>query len=446
MPIIRELLEEGHYVGVVTNGTLTKNIESLMKFPDELRKRIFLKFSFYYGELKRIGRLQEFFATVKKCKKSGISFTIELPAYDEFVEDESIIEVCTNEVGAAPHVATLRDESQEGFALMSQYSFAELKEKWKHYQSELFEIRSEVMEKKYKGFCYAGAWTFTANLESGEVRQCHYERVIGNLYDKKPIDLVAVGSHCHSEYCYVCHAFLTLGDIPKLKLNLRYDEVRDRKSAGWLNDEMRNFMHQRLYENNAQYSFIRKWAINEKNRKAELASWKSPVDFSNQIMINMKNCSKKDNYVLTEARHSARIIYKKIPKELVWIYNIYKPEDEKDGITGTPIICLTNGKQSENAMGNEIWIVGALIDNVFYDAEDIFDCTWMKRMRMIGWCSYGKHIGMSVQGRIPKGKHITLVMEKNKWRGICSIVYEDKTIDIDTYGDCDDGIMYIRIK
>ena len=42
----RALLEEGHYVMIVTNATVTKRFDEISKFPKELLKRLFFKFSF----------------------------------------------------------------------------------------------------------------------------------------------------------------------------------------------------------------------------------------------------------------------------------------------------------------------------------------------------------------------------------------------------------------
>lgn len=122
VPIIYELLKEGHYVGIVTNGLVTKNILLLCEFPEGLRKHLFLKFSFHYGELKRVGKLESYFETIKMVKEKGISFTLELPAYDELIpENKKIIQLCKDELGAAPHVATLRDETKPSFSVMSKY-------------------------------------------------------------------------------------------------------------------------------------------------------------------------------------------------------------------------------------------------------------------------------------------------------------------------------------
>ena len=62
---IRVLLEEGDYVMVVTNASLSKRIEQLSALPAELQKRLFYKFSYHYMELKKRNLVEKFFANVK---------------------------------------------------------------------------------------------------------------------------------------------------------------------------------------------------------------------------------------------------------------------------------------------------------------------------------------------------------------------------------------------
>ena len=44
-------------------------------------------------------------------KDSGISFTVELAASDDYIPyQEEIIELCENKFGAKPHITILRDD------------------------------------------------------------------------------------------------------------------------------------------------------------------------------------------------------------------------------------------------------------------------------------------------------------------------------------------------
>lgn len=448
IPIVYELLEEGHYVGIVTNGLPSERIQALLNFPEDLVKRLFFKFSFHYGELKRLDKLDAFFHTIKSVKVSGASLTLELPAYDDFIPEASeIIGLCVSQIGAVPHVATLRDETKPGFTLLSKYSYKELEEKWHPYHSELFRVRSEIMEKKYKGFCYAGAWTFTANMETGEIRQCHYERIIGNLYDNSLLNSQPVGNHCHSEYCYACHAFLTLGDIPELSSLAYYDETRDRKEAGWLSEEMSAFMHQKLYQNNRKLHFFEKMIANERNRKYEISQYQAPTDFLHQTIISMKNQDIRENYALLAAIHTAHMIYgNKLPQELNWMENIYSGMPVYKAANGKIIKITAAGEHNSLAEGEEIWIVWLIISGTWYDAVDIFEPIWLERMRMVGWRSWdNQSISNEVSGKVPSSNDVMLILESNRWRGKCKIQFDEKVWEIDTYTNCDDDIMYVSL-
>lgn len=58
--IVRAILEQGHYIMIVTNGTVTKRFEEMMTYPVELRQRLGFKFSFHYLELKKRNLLDVF--------------------------------------------------------------------------------------------------------------------------------------------------------------------------------------------------------------------------------------------------------------------------------------------------------------------------------------------------------------------------------------------------
>ena len=110
------------------------------------------------------------------------------------------------------------------------------------------------------------------------------------------------------------------------------------------------------------------------------------------------------------------------------------------------IILRTEGKCNCKALGNEIWIVGALVDDTWIYAEDIFDHTWNQKMRMVGWNNYTENIPLNVWGELVEGKRIILVFESNRWRGKCEIEYGEKVISIDTYKDKDNSLMFVELK
>ena len=105
LPIVKALLLEGHYVMIVTNGTITKRIEEVSSWPKELLEHLVFKFSFHYLELKRLGWIEMFVANVKRVKGAGASFTIEVTPSDELIPYiEELKDTCLKYFGALCHV------------------------------------------------------------------------------------------------------------------------------------------------------------------------------------------------------------------------------------------------------------------------------------------------------------------------------------------------------
>lgn len=79
---IYQLLLQGHFLEVVTNGTLTSRFDEIAEFPRNLLEHLEFKFSFHYAELKKKGWIDRYFSNVKKMWEKGCSFTVELMPYD----------------------------------------------------------------------------------------------------------------------------------------------------------------------------------------------------------------------------------------------------------------------------------------------------------------------------------------------------------------------------
>lgn len=130
------------------------------------------------------------------------------------------------------------------------------------FQSELFDFKTTIFHKKRKEFCYAGDWSLYLNLNTGKLTQCYCGKEIDNIYANinEPLKLEPIGKHCTLAHCYNGHAFLTLGTIPELNTPT-YADVRDRVNKNgehWLQPEMRDFMSQKLKDNNQVYSSYQK--------------------------------------------------------------------------------------------------------------------------------------------------------------------------------------------
>lgn len=252
--VIRALLENGHYVMVVTNGTLVDRFKACANFPKELRGHLFFKMSFHYLELKRLNMLDTYFENARIAHEAGISFTIEITPDDSYIPYiNEIKDVCREKIGAVCHVTVPRDETKKGFPLMTSLSRQEFVSVWESFDSELFRYKESIFEEKRKEFCYAGKWGLVINLGTGTYQQCYKGKKLGNIYDlEKPINYLAIGHHCREGHCFNGHAFQGFGLIPELEAPT-FDKMRNRTMSNgeeWLTEEMKEFMSQKLSENN----------------------------------------------------------------------------------------------------------------------------------------------------------------------------------------------------
>jgi hypothetical protein len=250
--IIQELLEEGHYVGIVTNGTLTNRIKCFCELPQDMRERIFFKLSFQYHEFMRLGLLEKFFENVNTIKKNDMSFTIELVGFDYYIPlIEEIKVVCLERVGAYPHITIPRiDDSHAARDLQSKYSIEEFYEIWKSFESELLDMKYSIWGiNQKKNFCNAGYYTALINLNNGEMSYCYRSKEKYNIFkraDKEIIDM-KIGNNCNCKHCFNGHFFLTFGDIECIK-DYSHSDIRNRKCADgteWLTERMKIFLNQR---------------------------------------------------------------------------------------------------------------------------------------------------------------------------------------------------------
>ena len=256
--ITRLLLEEGHYVMIVTNGTLTKPLSRFWQLPDSLKSHFMFKFSFHYLEMLRLKMVGTFCDNVKRTRLSGCSISVEVTPSDELIPHiNDLKEVCLKEFGAVCHITIARNDNRNGIDLLTDRTFDEYKKIWGEFESEMFSTKMALYHVKRKEFCHAGDWSLYTNILTGDIYQCYCGKRIGNLYDMaQPIIPRAVGKHCPLPYCYNGHAFLTLGVIAGLNLQ-PFSDLRDREMRGgnnWLSPQMKQFLSQRLFDNHEEYS------------------------------------------------------------------------------------------------------------------------------------------------------------------------------------------------
>ncbi len=267
LEVTKELLKEGHFVMIVTDGTLTKQFEKISKWDKKLLDKLFFKFSFHYLELIRLGWLDKYFSNIELMDKAGASFTVEITPSDELIPYiDEIKEICLQNLGCLCHLTIGRDDRTNQIEVLTNHTFDEYKEIWGSFDSELFKFKSEIFYKKRNEFCYAGDWSVYLNLDNGRLTQCYCGKYLGNIYEDidKPIRFEAIGCKCTQPHCYNGHAFLTLGDIPELNTPT-YAEVRNRinnKGTEWLKPTLKEFYSHKLIESNKEYSKIKKYLIN----------------------------------------------------------------------------------------------------------------------------------------------------------------------------------------
>lgn len=268
IPVIRALLEEGHYLMVVTNGTMTQRFEEIAKFPKELLERLIFKFSFHYLELKRLNIMDKYFDNIKLMDEVGCSYTVEITPSDELIPYiDEVIEICKEKLGVLCHVTIARDDRTKEIRVLSDKNFEDYKKIWGVFDSNLFKFKSTIFYKKRKEFCYAGEWSVYVNLTTGNMSQCYFGMPLDNIYKdvNKPLKFEAVGCNCPMPHCYNGHSFLTLGDIPELNTPY-YSELRNRINKDgkeWIKPKVKEFISQKLYDNNEEYTEKRKKSINK---------------------------------------------------------------------------------------------------------------------------------------------------------------------------------------
>lgn len=283
-----ELLDEGHYLSIITNGTVTSKIDEILQFPESLLERMFFKLSFHYAELRRTKLLDRFWENVDKIKNSPCSYSVEITPCDTLIADIDNIkqEFKEHADGVMPHITFTRDANKEGLDLLSDLSLEEYKETWRIFDSDLFDLKCDYYKKKIHQTCYAGNWSYRVNAVNGNLQSCYQQQLSGTIFDKnqKTLPVLTVGHDCRLNYCFNNHAFLAWGDVPEIKC-ANYFVVRNRTSkegARWIKETYAAAMQQKLYDNNFIYSD--RWSDYEKlyepNRKPAFILFNSP-DYPN---------------------------------------------------------------------------------------------------------------------------------------------------------------------
>lgn len=267
--IVKEILKQGHFVNVTTNGTLTERFNEIILFPKEMLERLHFAFSFHYLELINRNLLDTFLENVQKVKEAGCSFVVQLNLYDKYMPYiDEIKRICKEKIGAYPQVAATRNEDEVETAgiykLYTGKTNDEYVKEGKKFDSPLFDFTMKNFMVKRKEFCYAGDWSIILNLVTGNVKRCYCEKEDQNIFEdlSKPIEFKAVGNSCRSAFCFNSSHFMSLGVIPEVDDAPTYAKLRNREEANWYNPRMNEFLNSKLSESNNQYTTIKKVKTN----------------------------------------------------------------------------------------------------------------------------------------------------------------------------------------
>ena len=262
--LVEAFINEGHIVSIVTNALITKKIDELCGLSSDIKRRLFIKVSFHFLELKKKKLFTQFWKNVNKIKEAGISFTVELTVNDASVSYINEIQrECMDHLGAYCHVIEARIQDGKDWPRLTTMDVSAHQMAWKVFKSPLFEFQQTIWGQPRKEFCYAGDWICSIDLKSGNVAPCNGGgHVLDNIYTDigRPINFCAIGHQCPWGHCYAAYVLLTHGAIPDF-VTPTYAEERDRlckDGTTWLQPEIRKAFSERLQEQNEQYSELRR--------------------------------------------------------------------------------------------------------------------------------------------------------------------------------------------
>lgn len=257
------MLQNGHVVGIVTNGTLTNRLHQLNELLTEEEKiRCTMAFSLHYLELVRLNKLNAFFDNMKFLHNNKFSVHYSLVLCDEYIPYVGEIKkVCMDNIGFLPSVSVVRDVNDNN-KIMTSLDIKEYEKIGKSFKSPGFDMQFNLASQKQTGFCYAGDWAFILNFKNGIMQQCQANFMRQNIFENplEPIQFIPVGNNCKMPWC-VCMQFQNYGIIPEVLYPSERECVSEDEST-WINGEVWDFIDGKLSETNIEYSAEVKNMIN----------------------------------------------------------------------------------------------------------------------------------------------------------------------------------------
>lgn len=267
---MRRLAEEGHYIEIVTNCTITPVLQKFLAWDKELLAHIEFKCSFHYLELKKRNMLDLFARNVNAIWDAGASANVEITPSDELIPYiDEVKEFSLKNFGALPHITIARDDRTKGIEILSKLPKDEYYKIWGQFDSQMFDYKKKIFGKRQEEFCYAGIWSANINLCTGMALPCYCGRSLGDVFANPESDFPTFPvSKCSIAHCYNAHVWLTLGAIPH-STKVTYADIRNRVRADgreWLNPKLKRFFSTQLYQSNEELSDVEKFDFMIRNK------------------------------------------------------------------------------------------------------------------------------------------------------------------------------------
>lgn len=253
-----EILRQGHFVNITTNGTASCKLDKLLEATAGYHSHLHFSFSFHFVELRNKNLLGIFFENIKKVRAAGCSFLLQINLVDEYIpfwDEIKRLSLCN--VGALPQVALTRDESNNTYRPLTSLEFSDYMKIGCEMNSPLFDFTCQNFMVKRKEFCYAGYWSATLDMATGVLTGCYGGGFRRNIFENPdaPIPFTPIGKNCPHRFCFNSSHFLSQGCIPSLLPLPSYGQLRNREDAGWYTNTMRDFLYKQFEDVNPKLPF-----------------------------------------------------------------------------------------------------------------------------------------------------------------------------------------------
>ncbi|WP_302285367.1 radical SAM protein [Bacteroides clarus] len=281
--ITYEILKQGHFVNITTNGTLTSKIQKFLAITEKYHDHLHISFSFHYVELKEKGLLKTFFDNIKMVRNAGCSFLLQINLSDDYLKYwEEIKKISLENCGAYPQVALTRKEKNNTYEIHSHLTTKAYIKTGEEMQSPLFDFTCKNFMVKRNEYCYAGYWSGKLDLGTGILTGCYGNGIKQNIFKdlNKRIQWCPIGKHCNFQYCFNSSHFISQGIIPELEPLPSYGELRNREDANWYTTEMKQFLYQKFQDTNLLLNSKQKQYYNLKYfiyQYTRISSWKQLI-------------------------------------------------------------------------------------------------------------------------------------------------------------------------